>query len=711
MNADVEFLIKEIDKIINPEKPEVIISKKATRGVTIYVSASNIKKEKEKMNSNNSNNKISTSISPHKKNKFNRFVSMANIGFEVINQLNVFQESNKQSPLPENILEIENETEDFIQKNNNDDLISNFENTEIENIKRVNSSTQIRNHSYSINSKSTYYTSNLDMNDLKKIKTMAVEDIVIEKQILPNYVDEFETVNITIGYNKNKELKMISLNLLLKKIITNNFMEKSFNNVNNFIQQCFSFIDIEILFSKIINCYNYYQQLSIPFNQIKNLIQFTNALIIEMYNYYQMQKVDHKITSIKKFYNELENDLLTKIKNKENENLKNEKNEIKNLDEQYEEILSEIQYIFLIFDSATPNNVFLRSIKTNFYYYKLNKKYINEKNTNENNNNDNNQKNRKNKSVEKRHHRVKSELKPLNTMIERNNYFTLKNYTPMIIGEKLKSITINYLNKIQYKELYKAVFLKNTKSKMCPNLMNSIKGFNNLISFIIEDILSYDLVKKRAEIISEWLNVAKYCKSVNDYSDCMAIFCALNHYLISGLTQTWKELKSSAKNIFKNLSHLCSCAANYKNLREDLNKLDYKEFFVPYLGMLMKDISFNEESMKYLINGNLINFEKLEFVRKLIDDFFRYKKLTDNNNKIIDNIPKELNFLENLKNIDEQYLENIANGLEPKFTLDLVPNREKRFTEIDKKFFLVGKKDGKVLSKKAVRPINRRSVI
>ena len=691
MNADVEFLIKEIDKILNPE-----FSKKAPRTATIYVSAYSLKKEKEKNNSKNNSN----SISP-KKNKNNRFVSMGNIGMEVINQLNSLPEP---SPLPDGILEIENETEDIIQKNNNNDLKLNFENNkEIKVIKKVNSSNQIRNHSYSINSKSTFYTSDLDIDNLKKNKTIASEEDMLlnEKHILPNYVDEFETENITIGHYKNKELKMISLNLLLKKIIISNFMEKNFNNVNNFIQQCFSFIDIETLFSKIINCYNYYEQLNIPFDQLKNMIQFTNGLIIEMYCYYQNQKIDQKIISIKKFYNDIQNDLQIKIKNKTKSNF--------NLCLKYEEILTEIQYIFLLFDSAVPNLVFLRSVKTNLYYYKLYKKYFVEKNKNDKNNNDN-QKMKKNKSVEKRHIKIFPELKPFSNTTENYQYFSLKNYSPTIIGEKLKNITINNLNKIQYKELYKAVFLKKTKSQMCPNVMFNIKYFNNLISFIIEDILSYDLSKIRAEIISEWLNVAKYCKSINDYSDCIAIYSALNHYLINGLTQTWKELKSSAKNIFKTLSHFCSCEANYKYLRENMNKLDNQEFYIPYLGMLMKDISFNEESMKYLINGNLINFEKLETVRKLIDDFFRYKNIM-NNNKTNVNSPKELNFFEHLQDIEEQYLENIAYALEPKFTLDLVPRKEKRYTEIDRKFFGAGKNDGNVMNNNGYIHVNRRSVI
>ena len=118
------------------------------------------------------------------------------------------------------------------------------------------------------------------------------------------------------------------------------------------------------------------------------------------------------------------------------------------------------------------------------------------------------------------------------------------------------------------------------------------------------------------------------------------------------------------------------------------------------------------QKLKIYIDKNKLkqNAEKLETVRKLIDDFFRYKNIM-NNNKTNVNSPKELNFFEHLQDIEEQYLENIAYALEPKFTLDLVPRKEKRYTEIDRKFFGAGKNDGNVMNNNGYIHVNRRSVI
>ena len=108
------------------------------------------------------------------------------------------------------------------------------------------------------------------------------------------------------------------------------------------------------------------------------------------------------------------------------------------------------------------------------------------------------------------------------------------------------------------------------------------------------------------------------------------------------------------------------------------------DFYTPYLGLLLKDLNFYEENYKYLVNGNLINFEKINGVQNSIEDFFHFQKTVDKK-KV--NLLKELNFFENLESQKESYLENLAGKLEPKFTLYMNPKKVKRLTYIDKKYF------------------------
>ena len=124
--------------------------------------------------------------------------------------------------------------------------------------------------------------------------------------------------------------------------------------------------------------------------------------------------------------------------------------------------------------------------------------------------------------------------------------------------------------------------------------------------------------------------------------------------------------------------------------------LQIGEFFVPYLGCLLRDLTYFEEQGKYLEKGSLINLDKIEKVQNALDNFFKFKSSVNNANINSQKI-KELSFFENLEYKSEEELEKISNELEPIFKLRLKQNKEKRLTKIDQKYFFNEFKRGSVL--------------
>ena len=116
-----------------------------------------------------------------------------------------------------------------------------------------------------------------------------------------------------------------------------------------------------------------------------------------------------------------------------------------------------------------------------------------------------------------------------------------------------------------------------------------------------------------------------------------------------------------------------------------MDKLEINNFYIPYLGMILKDLAFYEENSKYLINDNLINFEKIEKVQLAVTSFFNFKNTRD---KVSITVPEELNFFDKLEEIKESDLDELANNLEPEFKLYANKKKEKRINYIDKMFFL-----------------------
>ena len=378
------------------------------------------------------------------------------------------------------------------------------------------------------------------------------------------------------------------------------------------------------------------------------------------------------------------------VKDKEEEKEKNEiiKNILaeNNISEKLttieEEIMNDIQYILILLENDTegePSYQDIKEAKSHMKFYKSLQNILN-----------------KNKRMiilpsqrQKRYTKsyssffnIGSSYKSRDTLSK--GYFCTIDWKTEEIGDELMRISKSLLNKIHPRELYRAVFLKKNKDKDSKNVVDCVNRFNRLTSFIIEDILSYNLPKERARIYEKWVAIADYCKTNKDYNDLIAIFSALNNYIITGLNLTLKEVKSKTNSLFRQISDFCTVEGNYKNIREDMNNCDKNGIiFIPYLGMLMRDINFFEESSKYINEYGCFNIEKIENINDIFEKYFRFKNVQQE--KINKN--PDLKFFEDLEDITEEKLEEIANKIEPDFTIEEIQKSGKRPTSIDEKYF------------------------
>ena len=261
-------------------------------------------------------------------------------------------------------------------------------------------------------------------------------------------------------------------------------------------------------------------------------------------------------------------------------------------------------------------------------------------------------------------------------------YFCVTDWKTEDIGNQLMILSKTLLSKIHPRELYKAIFLKKDKEITSPNVVECINKFNRLTSFIMEDILSYNKPKDRARVYEKWVLIADYCKKNKDYNDLIAIFSVFNHYVITGLKLTLKEVRTRTNSMLNKIKSFCTVEGNYKKIREDMDN-SYKngELFIPYLGMLLRDLNFFEEKSKYINEKGYINFDKIEKISEMFDLYFKNINQIDDKLKI-----PELDFFNDLEVITEEQLEEKGNNLEPQFKYEPT-DKKRRKTNIDKKYF------------------------
>ena len=495
-----------------------------------------------------------------------------------------------------------------------------------------------------------------------KIEINKKDEIKLEyKEMTSDFKEEEEEENKNIFYNNSEKtkLKYLSTNLMLQKIILNDFIKNNLIQLYQFSQQCFSFINSEILFTKIINCYNYYKNKNTPLEKLSNLLEFINILIIEMIHYYGCIPNNNIPQMIKNFYNEL-------------------LDSFKKYTTNISDITNTIQSVLFLFEIPKPIYHDLLETQRYIQFYKdiksTQKKY------------------RVNCYTKRESKEFLNNTTSFNMKIPKNiraNSFSVLNYEAEDIAEKLINISRTLINKIERRELYKAVYMKKDKYNTSPNVMKTIEQFNNLTFFIIEDILCYDYPKTRAKVMEKWIDIALYCIKSYDFNDYLAINVALNNYIITGLQLTFRELSKNYENKLMKMNSLCSVQGNYLEIRKLLKKIPKNTFYIPYPGILLKDLTFLEEKYKYMVGDAMINFEKIEVVQNTIDEFFNFKQSTHDSLHVPN---KALFFFEKIITRSEDELEKLAKNLEPKFVLNDKMKNSKRLSMVDKKYFVENSK-------------------
>ena len=431
-------------------------------------------------------------------------------------------------------------------------------------------------------------------------------------------IEENEGVNYIMSHGK---LKRIHIDLLIKKITFENFEQNNYELFKGFINQFCSFIDKEMLIYKIINAYNFFKTKKEK-EKLIPLINFLNKIIISFYYYYKELNI-YKVNLVSFYEDEF-------IKGKLN---------IKGLEEIYSLLTTKFPSFELI---EKTKNIIYPNTKTKIQYIKELKV--------------------KNNNVSKKKH----------------DYFCILNYSIIDICEQLTFLSQSYFNFIERKEFLNAKYIKNNKESQCPYITKIINNSNFLSNFIIEDILSYNTTTLRAEMIERWIMICNSLKDYNNFNDCFSVQLALSSFIILNLKETWKEVKKEYKDMLNELNYFCSPLQNFKNLRNGI-AICNSQPFIPFLGLLLRDISSFEEKFTYF-SDNLIDFAKIEGVEKLIENFFRFR-----NYEYIISEREELKFFDDLNTLSNEQLEELSEKIEPKFLLS--KKSDKRKTQTDLKYF------------------------
>ncbi|XP_062310360.1 ral guanine nucleotide dissociation stimulator-like isoform X1 [Osmerus eperlanus] len=178
---------------------------------------------------------------------------------------------------------------------------------------------------------------------------------------------------------------------------------------------------------------------------------------------------------------------------------------------------------------------------------------------------------------------------------------------------------------------------KKGKEHLAPTIRATVAQFNFVTNCVISTCLSNPTLKptQRARLVERWIEVARECRILKNFSSLRAILSALQCNSLHRLKRTWDEVSRENFRTFRELSEIFSDDNNYSLSRELLVKEGTSKFAtleinpkraqrrhqqqrdlgvmqgtIPYLGTFLTDLVMMDTAMKDYTEGGLINFEK-----------------------------------------------------------------------------------------------------
>ena len=507
------------------------------------------------------------------------------------------------------------------------------------------------NNSFSYKTKKEEHSLYRSLTKISKKKGNNI-NVDIKNNLDPSYKDEKEekgkNIEFLQGRNENLEinnfentknknnLSYISLNLFIKKIAQDNLRTKFSLLYKSFLEQFSIFLSVKIFIEKLINAFYFYKKETSQ--EYPELINLLNKIIS---NKYQSIRDDKNIiTKLKQLYKEIID--ATWLKDYLKQDTLNIQYIIENDEDEFD--LNFAKYSMSL---RKKNIIFIKGAHPS------------------------------------------ANTKRYSVVIKNNNklsittkmtYFYVFDYTDEEIAISLTSISYSLICQINIEELLNCNFSKKNSNERSPNVMKFIQRFDKLILFIIEDICSYDEVKKRAEAITKWVNVAEQCKNLYNFNDTLAINTCFSNYLFKRLVLTLKKVPKSTRKKMNELKQFCNHNQRYLNIRREIVSR-YNRFYIPYIGILTKDLINFEENNKYILKDGNINCLKLQKLYITIQQFFSFKK------QPFTKVPlKDLNIFEQLDPKTEDQIEIMIKKIEPKLIISSGQDK-KRKTKTDVKYY------------------------
>ncbi|KAI6649073.1 Ras-specific guanine nucleotide-releasing factor RalGPS1-like isoform X1 [Oopsacas minuta] len=163
--------------------------------------------------------------------------------------------------------------------------------------------------------------------------------------------------------------------------------------------------------------------------------------------------------------------------------------------------------------------------------------------------------------------------------------FDLLKETPEMVAEQLTRLCGHLFTQIQPEEFTNCNWEKKDKFSKAPCICEFQDFFNRTCAWVTKSILNLEITEKhRADIITQFIKIAKKLLEFKNFHSFMAIIISLERRAIIRLKRTWKKV--DGRKAFDNMTEVISHSNNYEKLWDHMKRSSPP--CIPYLGIYTK---------------------------------------------------------------------------------------------------------------------------
>ncbi|XP_067661881.1 rap guanine nucleotide exchange factor 1-like isoform X2 [Haliotis asinina] len=208
-------------------------------------------------------------------------------------------------------------------------------------------------------------------------------------------------------------------------------------------------------------------------------------------------------------------------------------------------------------------------------------------------------------------------MTPVQSIQLSQNLPDLLHFKSQEIAEQMTLMDAELFQKIEIPEVL--LWAKEQSEELSPNLTHFTEHFNKMSYWCRTRILTQEDPKEREKYLIKFIKIMKHLRKMSNFNSYLAILSALDSAPVRRLE--WQKQNLEA---LKEFCQLIDSSSSFRAYRQALSETEPP--CIPYLGLILQDLTFINIGNQDLLPDHSINFSKRWQQFNILDSMRRFKK-------------------------------------------------------------------------------------